>query len=45
MILRMEFSKALNECGFTGEYHETGPPFIMEADPGFIIEIDPPLIM
>ena len=28
-----------------GEYHETDPPFIMEADPGFIIEIDPPLIM
>lgn len=30
---------------FIGEYHETDPPFIMEADPGFIIEIDPPLIM
>ena len=28
-----------------GEYHETDPPFIIEADPGLIIEIDPPLIM
>jgi hypothetical protein len=30
---------------YDGEYHETDPPFIMEADPGLIIEIDPPLIM
>jgi hypothetical protein len=29
----------------SGEYHETDPPFIIEADPGLIIEIDPPLIM
>jgi len=31
--------------GYIGEYHETDPPFIIEADPGLIIEIDPPLIM
>ena len=40
-----KFLEELEKGTVIGEYHETDPPFIMEADPGFIIEIDPPLIM
>jgi hypothetical protein len=41
-----DFSPSLfDRLYITGEYHETDPPFIIEADPGLIIEIDPPLIM